>query len=136
MSLISQLGHIIKDIYLITVSLGSFAFISFLCRMFFHDEKFLWKEFNGNEYKSCSWTAIMLWRYRFFFVILDLHGLESLLFCIYCRLTWKVHWLMITLTWLKIKYFFEFSHHNSFFFLLACLSITLRLFEIICKLDS
>ena len=23
----------------------------------------------------------------FFFVILDLHGLESLLFCIYCRLT-------------------------------------------------
>ena len=28
--LISQLGNITKDIYLITVSLGSFAFISFI----------------------------------------------------------------------------------------------------------
>ena len=134
--LISLIGHITKDIYLITVSLGSFAFISFIMWDVLSWWEDLWKEFNGNEYKSCSRTAIMQWRYRFFFVILDLHGLESLLFCIYCRLTWKVHWLMITLTWLKIKYFFEFSHHNSFFFLLACLSITLRLFEIICKRDS
>jgi|GEM_PF-6300785 len=30
--LISQIGHITKDIYLITVSLGSFAFISFIVK--------------------------------------------------------------------------------------------------------
>ena len=30
--LISLIGHITKDIYLITVSLGSFAFISFIVK--------------------------------------------------------------------------------------------------------
>lgn len=42
MSLISQLGNITKDIYLITVSLGLFGFyFVLLYRMSLHDEKFL-----------------------------------------------------------------------------------------------
>ena len=36
----------------------------------------------------------------------------------------------------KIRYSFEFKHYKYSIFLLACLSITLRLFDAICKLGS
>jgi len=38
-----------------------------------------------------------------FFYDFGLTRIRKFAFCIYCRLIWKVHWLMITLIWLKIK---------------------------------
>ena len=64
--LISQIGHITKDIYLITVSLGSFAFISFIMWDVLSWWEDLWKEFVGNGYKSCGRTVIMSEDIEFF----------------------------------------------------------------------